>query len=134
MQRYFRSMVVLVVCVAQIGCTSLRVVADGQAASASAMRSAEPPLAPKDVARITTTDGQQRELRVTAVDATAITGTTDASRDPVVIPIEQIQRIERNEVDGTKVLRNALIYVVVAVVLGYALGNAVANKFSAAAP
>ena len=134
MQRFFRSMVVLVACLAQIACTSMRVVADGQAASTGALRSAEPPLAPKDVALITTTDGQQQELRVTSVDAVSITGTAEGAQEPIVIPIERIQRIERSEVDGTKVLRNALIYVVVAVVLGHALGRAMASKFSAATP
>ncbi len=134
MKRFHRLMVVFVTCLAQIACTSLRVVADGQGASASAMRSAEPPLAPKDVALITTTDGKKQELRVVSVDSSSITGTTDGAKEPIVIPIDQIQRIERSEVDGTKVLRNAMLYVVGAVVLGYALGRAVANKFTASAP
>lgn len=134
MKRLIRLTVVVTVCLAQMACTSLRVVADGQAASSSALRSAEPPLAPKDVALITTTDGSRVEVRITAVDATSITGTADGSQEPVVIPIEQVQRIERSEVDGTKVLRNALLYVVVAVILGHALGRAVADKFAAAAP
>lgn len=134
MKRTLRLMVVLVTCLAQIACTTLRVVADGQAASASAIRSAEPALAPKDVALITTTDGKRQELRVISVDASSVTATTGGTTDTIVIPIDQIQRIERNEVDGTKVLRNAMIYVVVAVVLGYALGRAMADKFTAAAP
>lgn len=134
MKRLLQLAVVVLACLAQIACTSLRVVADSQAASASALGSAEPPVAPKDVARITTTDGRQLELRVTEIDATAITGITDGRTDAVIIPVEQIQRIERSEVDGTKVMRNALVYVVVAAILGYALGRAVASKFTAAAP
>lgn len=94
------------------------------------MRSTEP-LAPKDVALITTTDGRQLELRVISVDANSVTGTTDGSKEPTVIPVEQIQRVERSEVDGTKVLRNAALYVVIAVILGYALGRAIGGKFTA---
>ncbi|TXC66467.1 hypothetical protein FSC37_13330 [Piscinibacter aquaticus] len=124
----------MLACFAQIACTSLRVVADRQTSGAGVLSSAEPPVAPKDVVRVTTTDGGQLELRVTAIDATAITGITDARSDAVVIPVEQIQRIERSEVDGAKVLRNALVYVVVAVILGYALGRAAASKFTSAAP
>lgn len=130
MKRVVRLAVVLLSCLALIACTSFRVVADSQAASASALSSTEPPLAPKDVALITTADGKRQELRVIAIDATSITGTTDGATDPVVIPIDQVQRIERSEVDGTKVLRNAFIYVVVAVILGYALGRAMAGKFT----
>ena len=124
----------MLACFAQIACTSLRVVTDSQASSASALSGVDPPLTPKDLARITTIDGRQLELRVTAVNATSITGTTDGMTDAVVIPVEQIQRIERSEVDGAKVLRNALVYVVVAVILGYALGRAAASKFTSAAP
>lgn len=134
MKRQLQLAVVLIACAAQIACTSLRVVADSQTSSASALASAEPPLAPKDVARITTTDGRQVELRITAIDAASITGLMDGTTDAVVIPVEQIQRIERSEVDGAKVIRNALVYVVVAAILGYALGRAMASKFTASVP
>ena len=134
MKTFFRLTVVLVTCLAQIACTSLRVVADGQAASASAMRSAEPPVSPRDVALITTTDGKQQELRVSSIDSSSVTGTVDGSKDPIVIPIDQIQRIERSEVDGTKVLMNGMLYLLVAVVLGYALGKAIAGKVATSAP
>ncbi|MGE4049448.1 MAG: hypothetical protein AB7F38_00150 [Piscinibacter sp.] len=131
-KRVLRLAVVVLACLAQIACTSFRVVADSQAASASALGSTEPPLAPKDVVLITTTDGKRQELRVIAIDANSITGTTDGATDPIVIPVDQVQRIERSEVDGTKVLRNAFVYVVVAVILGYALGRAMASKFTSA--
>lgn len=130
MKRRLQLAVVVSACLAQIACTSFRVVTDSQAASTSAMRSTEP-LAPKDVALITTTDGRQLELRVISVDANSVTGTTDGSKEPTVIPVEQIQRVERSEVDGTKVLRNAALYVVIAVILGYALGRAIGGKFTA---
>jgi 3-phenylpropionate/cinnamic acid dioxygenase small subunit len=102
MKRLLQLAVVVLACLAQIACTSFRVVTDSQAASTSAMRSTEPPLAPKDVALITTTDGRQLELRVISVDANSATGTTDGSKEPTVIPVEQIQRVERSEVDGTR--------------------------------
>lgn len=131
MKRLLQLAVVVLACLAQIACTSFRVVTDSQAASTSALRGAEPPLAPKDVALITTTDGRQLELRVISVDFTSVTGTTDGSKEPTVIPVEQIQRVERSEVDGTKVLRNAALYVVIAAILGYALGRAIGGKFGA---
>ena len=134
MKRLLRFTVVLVTCLAQVACTSLRVVADGQAASAAAIRGADPALAPRDVAQITTTDGKKLEVRVVAVDEASISAMAEGSKEPIVIPIDQVQRIERSEVDGAKVLRNALVYVVVAAALGYALGRAVASKFTAAGP
>lgn len=128
MNRLFRTVVVLFTSLALIACTTVRVVSDGQSASASALEAATPAVSPREHVIVTTTDGKRHELRVTSVDAQSIVGSSDGML--ITIPIDQIERIERSELDGNKVVRAALIYVVVSIILGVVLGKALARDVS----
>lgn len=124
----FRTVVVLVASFALIACTTVRVVSDGQSASASALGAGTPAVSPREHVVVTTTDEKRHELRVTSIDAQSIVGTADGML--ITIPVEQIVRIERSELDSNKVVRAALIYVVVSVFLGVLLGKALGRDVS----
>lgn len=128
MNRLFRTVVVLFASSALIACTTVQVVSDGQSASAAALGAATPAVSPREHIVVTTTDGRRHEMRVTAVDSRSIAGTADGML--IVIPVAQIERIERSDLDGNKVVRAALIYVVVSVILGVLLGRALARDVS----
>lgn len=130
MDRLFRAVVALITSLALVACTSLQVVADGQAASARLLRGTKPAVEPKDLIVVTTREGQRHELRVTALDATNLSGTVEGSGQSLVIPIEAIEKIERDEVDRGKVLRIALVVVGVALLVSYAFARSLEKSFA----
>ena len=130
MNRIFRALVALVTSLALVGCTSLQVVADGQEASSQLLRGARPAVEPKDLIVVTTREGQRHELRVASLDATTLRGTVEASGQSLTLPIDSIDRIERDEIDRGKVLRIALVVVGVALLVSYAFARSLEKSLT----
>lgn len=104
MKRLLRLAVVLVVSVSLVACSTLRVVAEGQQAAAQAVRHERPAVSPQDRVVLTTTDGRRYEMVITSVDTDAVVGSVAGEREPVRVPVEQLRRIERQEVDTSRML------------------------------
>ena len=127
MFRTLQLLVVLLACTGMVACSSLRVVADGAEASSRALRQPEPLLRRGDAALITTVDGARVEMQVIAVGVDAVAGTVAGKTDPRSVSVSQIQRIERSETDP---LKTALVTVLVLVVAGAIVGNALGAKMA----
>jgi hypothetical protein len=131
MNRIARLIVVAVVSTAQIGCTTVRPLADGQAASARVLRAPGAPFAPRELVRITTDDGKLQEIRYLSRDDTSLAGTIDGTDQVAVISIDRIRRVEHREVDGRKVARNAILLIVSGILVAHALAGAAAGAIVA---
>lgn len=125
MNRKVQLSVVALGCAAMVACTNLRVVADGSEASSNALRRPQPVLEPRDIAVITTADGQRIEMQVTSIDDRDVVGVVDNQAQPVRIPISQIQRVERRELDGVK----TTLAVLIPAILLYIWGRRASDSF-----
>lgn len=126
MNRIAKLVVVAAVSTAQIACTTIRPLADNQAASTKVLRAADVPFAPRELVRITTDDGKQQEIRYLSRDDNSISGAIDGTNQVAVISIDRIQRIEHSEVDNRKVARSAILLIVSGFVVAHAMASAAA--------
>jgi len=106
-------------------CYNMRVVAEGKDAVQRATTGKANGLRVGDRLLITTNNGEQIGLHVSALEPDAILGTIDGQAQPVRIPHEQIARIERKEFSGKRswlLLGNLIGFVVVATLLALLKG------------
>jgi len=131
MQKRFRCAILVTSLMALVGCSSLRVVMDAGAiskADAPKAGEANPRLAPGDLLTLTTRDGRQQTLHLTAVSETSLTGVADGASATAVIPLGEVTKIERREFSGIKTA-----FLVFAIAAGvYAVAAAVAQNALAA--
>ena len=131
MNRKVQVFVTVLASVAMVACTSLRVVADSPGASSKALRQPQPVLQPRDIAVITTATGERIEVRITSVHADEVVGSVDGQTQPVRIPVSQIERVERTELDGTKTILAVGAYVLLSIILANVLSRGLFNKVGA---
>lgn len=130
MKRLVRAVVAVVTSIALVACTSLQVVADSREASSGLLRSTRPAVDPQDLIVVTTREGERHALRVASLDATTLRGTVQGTAQPVAIPIEAIEKIERDELDSGKILRIGLVVVAITLLIGYAMARSLEKSFA----
>ena len=102
MRRFLKHTLLILLSFSIAACYNMRVVAEGRDAVQLAATGKADGLRAGDRFLITTNDGEQISVRVTALEPDAILGTIDGQVQPVRIPHEQIARIERKEFSGKK--------------------------------
>ena len=131
MLEHFRCTILVTTLAALVGCSSLRVVVDAGAISKADTLKAEdvyPRLAPHDLLTLTTRDGRQQTLHLSAVSETSLTGEVDGASKTVVVPLSEVTKIERREFSGIKTA-----FLVFAIAAGvYAVAVAAAQNALAA--
>jgi len=100
MKQLLKKSVVLLMCVAMAGCTSMRVVADGRDAVDTVARDTTQGLHAGETLLVHTRDGQPREMVYDRTDGAVLVGKTGSAE--VRIDVAQVVRIERKEADGWK--------------------------------
>jgi hypothetical protein len=132
MPKTLTRLIVLTCAASLVACSSLRTVVDRGVAPTTASDLSARPIAPNDSIVLTTTDGKQVALNVTAVTADTIEGVPAGDTNLRHVPLDQVVRIERRETDFGRtafvVLAIALgIYAVVAAAAASAQGAILAN-------
>lgn len=133
MHRLLRSVLIALLSLSLIACTTTRVIAQGSEASAAALRQSSAVGDPKDSVIVVTKDGGRIQVRLTSVDTEAVNGTSLDQRQRFVIPFERIQQIEIVEVDTQRILIVTLVVLAVLLAAGISTANSLA-KAPAAAP
>lgn len=90
----------LLLCVAVGGCTTMRVVADGEDAVKSVAARPVDGLALGETLLLVGRDGKKLDFKLAAIEADALRGTVDGQERRVAFG--QIERIERSRVDAGK--------------------------------
>ncbi len=90
----------LLLCAAISGCTTMRVVADGEDAVKSVAARPVDGLAVGETLLLVGRDGKKLDFKLAAVEADALRGTVDGQERRVAFG--QIERIERSHVDAGK--------------------------------
>ena len=130
MTRIFRQCLALLVCTSLVGCTTMRVVADGErAAREVTAHTANTPQRPNPLL-VTTKSGMQYEITLHRIDGDAIVATVDGQQQPLHIPFDQIERIEQRQVDGTKTLLLVVAVLGLAYVFAQAFARGIWNSAS----
>src|SRR5471030_3239743 len=122
MMPVLKKILAVVLCVSMTACTSMHVVADGQAAVKQVGDARGDGLASGDTLRIVGYDGRKQILEFSRVENGALQGKIDGKDRS--IPLDQIERIEREQIDGAKTA--GLVAVLVAATV--ALANALAGS------
>lgn len=123
MEQIFKRGVVAVCCVAMLGCTHLQVVADGQGAVRTIAASEQ--IRGGEELTVATRDGKSQSMRFTKFEADELHGVVGSN--DVRIKLDQIERIERREMDGTKSAGVAAVVVGAILLFAVALSNSIAK-------
>ena len=118
--------VVLVVSLSLVGCSSLRVIADGREASSRLLQQPTQELASGDQVVLTLDTGQKITLKISSVSPETIEGIEEGSPELVRVQVDQIDKIERREFDKSAILRPLRVIVAIAVLGGVIVGVAFA--------
>jgi hypothetical protein len=102
MSQVLGKLLVITVCANLMACTTLHPVADWDPPAASATASSAKGLKPGDHIVVTTTANLTAELDFTRLTADALEGTIGKDKRIVEIPRNQIQGVERREVDALR--------------------------------
>ena len=94
--------VVLVVSLSLVACSSLRVVADGREASSRLLQQPTLDLASSDQVVLTLSTGQKITLKVTSVSLETIEGIEEGRPGLVQVQVDQVDKVERREFDLSK--------------------------------
>jgi hypothetical protein len=132
--RFFRSLMVALLSLSLIACTTTRVISQGTEASAAALRQSPAVGDPKDSLIVVTKDGARTQLRVVSVDTESVTGTSLDHKQRFVIPLQQIERVEDIEIDTKSIVIVVLIVLVVLLAAGISTANSLAKPPNAVMP
>lgn len=94
--------VALLCALSVVACSSLRTVVDRGSPQPTDRSAIGTSVRPGDSIVITGPDGQQRALLVTAISADMIEGQSAGSEPLIRVPLDEVVRIERNDVDRAK--------------------------------
>jgi|GEM_PF-3363950 len=127
-----KKILAVLLCVSMVACSSMHVVADGQAAVKQVGNLRTDGLASGDTLRIVGYDGSKQIMEFSRIDGGALLGKVDGKERSIAL--DQVERIEREQIDGAKttgvvVLVAAVVLALVAA-LGRSIGNDMANKFT----
>jgi hypothetical protein len=116
MLQYVRNLVVATAAVSLAACTTVRQLSPGQSGNCALAPAADPAdqVQPGDDLVIRMKDGRMVTLRVGAVEPRSIAGAASGQASPVQVECDQIESLERREVD--KVRTTVLVVGVVALV------------------
>lgn len=134
MHELLRVLLVSMISLSLMACMTTRVVAQGPDASAAALQQSPALGDPKDMVIVVTADGTRHEMRLTSVDAQAVYGSSLDHKQPITIPISQIQRVEVTEVNSRAIITVAVVVLVVAVVAAVSAGRSLAQSLSTVVP
>lgn len=124
MKPLLKKSLILLMCIAMTGCTSMRVVADGRDAVDTVARDATQGLHAGETLLVHTREGQPLEMVYERTDGAALVGKAGGAE--LRIDVANVVRIERKEADGWKTA--GMVGGVVAVVT--ALAAAAAHSMS----
>jgi hypothetical protein len=134
MRRSLRNLLIAVLSLSLVACTTTRVVAQGSEASATALRQSPAIGDPKNSLIVVTKDGVRNHLRITSVDAEALTGTSLDQSQRFRIPLEQVQQVEVTEIDTQRILIVGVVVLVIILAAGYSAANSLAKPANALVP
>src|SRR5471030_2803322 len=119
-----KKILAVLLCVSMVACSSMHVVADGQAAVKQVGNLRTDGLASGDTLRIVGYDGSKQIMEFSRIDGGALLGKVDGKERSIAL--DQVERIEREQIDGAKT--TGVLALVAA--LGRSIGNDMANKFT----
>src|SRR5476649_227583 len=119
-----KKILAVLLCVSMVACSSMHVVADGQAGVKQVGNLRTDGLASGDTLRIVGYDGSKQIMEFSRIDGGALLGKVDGKERSIAL--DQVERIEREQIDGAKT--TGVVALVAAV--GRAMGNDVANKLT----
>ena len=130
MHRLLRQLLVLVVSLSLVACTTTRVISQGPEASVLALQQSTALGDPRESVIIVTADGTRQEMRLTSVSPETVIGTSLDQKQPVVIPVSQVQRVEVTEINTRAVVTVLVVALVVAVADTISASNSLARSLS----
>jgi hypothetical protein len=132
MHRFIITAVALSVSASLIACSTTRVVAEGSDASRVALQQSPALGDPKDAVVVVTKDGRRHEMRLIAVTTESVSGTSLDQRQPIQIPVSEVQQVEVFEANTRTVVIVVVVAIVAAIALGISAGKAIGKTFTAA--
>jgi hypothetical protein len=127
MKRLINLVVVLFSCISMAACSSLTLLADNSADSTKLTQPDSRGIAVGDDLHLRLKSGEKVSIIVASIEPDALVGPTEFKGASIRVPIDQIERIERNDVDKGKAGRNLLIVAVVVLAVLLMATQAAAN-------
>jgi hypothetical protein len=134
MHRFVRTLAVLAMSASLVACSTMRVLSLGPQASVEALKRSPALGNPKDSVVVVSTDGIRHEMRLTSVNTEAVEGTSLDQKQPIRVPVSQIQRVEVIDTNSRTVVTVVLVVLAVAVVAALATANSVGSSIVALVP
>ncbi len=129
-----RRLLLVLVSVSLVACTTTRVIAQGPDASLAALR-ASPALGdPRDSVTLVTRDGTRHVIRLQSVDAESVTGTSLDQKQAIAIAASEIERLEVDEFNTRAVVTVGVVVLVVLVAAAMSASRSLARSFSTPTP
>lgn len=128
MTSVLKKSVALLLCISMTACTSMHVVADGPLAVKQVGELRTEGLVSGESLQIVCYDGQKQIMEFGRIEAGALLGKVDGKERSIAL--DQVERIERKQIDGTRTTLLVGAIVAVALALASAAANSMANDIA----